>query len=348
MAENLPGTDPHPIDEGRLAAYLESALPGFSGPLRAEKFSGGQSNPTYRLRAASGDYVLRRKPPGTLLKSAHAVDREFRVMGALHGTSVPVAQPYHLCTDDAVVGSMFYLMEYVPGRVFWDPALPGIEPRERAAIYDAMNAVLAALHGIEVEAAGLGDYGRPGSYFERQFARWSKQYQASRTDPIAAMDTLGSWLAAHLPPDDGRVSLVHGDFRLDNLIFHSSEPRVLAVVDWELSTLGHPLADLGYQCMQWRMPHDGALRGLAGVDRAALGIPGEAEYVAAYCRRTGLAGIEDWSFYLAFSCFRFAAILQGVLKRALDGNASSPRALEVGRMARPLAELALDIIEHEG
>lgn len=335
----------HAFDETRLAHYLEQVIPGFRGPLTAEKFSGGQSNPTFRLRAASGDYVLRRKPPGELLKSAHAVDREYRVMAALRDTDVPVAAVFHLCEDESVIGSMFFVMEYMAGRVFWDPALPELDNAGRSAIYDEMNRVLAALHDVDIEAVGLADYGRPGNYYERQFNRWEKQYRSSETESITAMDALIDWLPAHMPPDDGRVALAHGDFRLDNLIFHPREPRVIAVVDWELSTLGHPFADLAYQCMQWHMPNSGGvLPGLGGLDRSALGIPSDEAYVAAYCRRRGLDGIPDWTFYLAFSFFRFAAIVQGVYKRALDGNASNPRAVEVGRLARPLAEMAMAII----
>ncbi len=336
----------HTLDEARLARYLEKVLPDFRGPLTAEKFSGGQSNPTFLLNAASGQYVLRRKPPGELLKSAHAVDREFRVMGALHNTDVPVARMYHLCEDESIIGSMFFVMEYKEGRVFWDPALPELENSERSAIYDEMNRVLAALHRVDVNAVGLSDYGRPGNYYERQFNRWSKQYRASETETIEAMDQLIDWLHKNMPADDGRVALAHGDYRLDNLIFHPGEPRVIAVVDWELSTLGHPFADLAYQCMQWHLPNNGSmLRGLGGIDRDILGIPSDEAYIADYCQRVGLNAIPNWTFYLAFGFFRFAAIVQGVLKRALDGNASSPQAVEVGRLARPLAEMAVEIIE---
>lgn len=327
------------FDTGRLARYLEQKMPGFKGPLTATKFSGGQSNPTFLIEAASGKYVLRRKPPGELLKSAHAVDREYRVMTALAATDVPVARTYHLCEDEEVIGSIFYVMEYVEGRVMWDPALPEETPESRNAIYREMNRVLAALHSVDVEAVGLGDYGKPGNYFERQTGRWSKQYRTTETEAIPAMEDLIEWLPAHMPPDDGRVALVHGDFRLDNMMFHPEQPRVLALVDWELSTLGHPFADLAYQCMQLRMDHDGVMMGLGGVDRRALGIPGEAEYVNLYCERMGIDSIPDWDFYLAFSFFRFAAILQGVKKRALDGNASSEKALEMGALVRPLAEM---------
>lgn len=332
------------FDSEVLANYLEQHVDGFSGPLTAEKFAGGQSNPTFMITAASGKYVLRRKPPGVLLKSAHAVDREFRVMTALANTAVPVAKTYHLCEDDSVIGSMFYLMEFIDGRVMWDPALPGMSPAQRTAIYSEMNRILATLHSVDIDAAGLSDYGKPGNYFERQLGRWTKQYRASETETIANMETLLQWLPANLPADDGSVALAHGDFRLDNMMFHHDEPRVLALVDWELSTLGHPYADLAYQCMQLRLNHDGAIPGLAGIDRQQLGIPSEQAYVAEYCKRRGLDSIPHWNFYLAFSFFRLAAILQGVKKRALDGNASSEKALQMGAMVEPLSELAIELI----
>lgn len=332
------------FDNAVLARYLEQHVDGFHGPLTAEKFSGGQSNPTFLIQAQSGKYVLRRKPPGVLLKSAHAVDREYRVISALASSEVPVAQAYHLCEDDSVIGSMFYLMEYIDGRVMWDPALPDMQPQQRRAIYAEMNRVLAALHSVDIEAAGLSDYGRPGNYFERQIGRWSKQYRASETESIPAMEALLDWLPGNMPLDDGRVALAHGDFRLDNMMFDQSEARVLALVDWELSTLGHPFADLAYQCMQLRMDHAGVMPGLGGMDRQQLGIPSEEEYVAEYCERMGLDGIPDWNFYLAFSFFRFAAILQGVKKRALEGNASSEKAFEMGKLVKPLADMAVALI----
>ncbi|MDX1380981.1 MAG: phosphotransferase family protein, partial [Xanthomonadales bacterium] len=307
---------------------------------------GGQSNPTYRLDAASGRYVLRRQPPGNLLKSAHAVDREYRVMRALAGTGVPVPRVLALCEDREVIGSLFFVMEHCEGRIFWDAALPdAADPAERAAIYDDMNRVLAALHSVDPAAVGLADYGKPGNYFARQLSRWVGQYRASELQPIPAMEELMAWLEAQQPADDGRVALVHGDYRHDNMIFHPEEPRIVAVLDWELSTLGHPLADLAYQCMQLRMPGGkGFSPGLAGLDRAALGIPAESEYVARYCERTGLEGIANWTFYLAFSFFRLAAIVQGVAKRAVDGNASNTRAAELGRWVEPLARMALQVI----
>jgi aminoglycoside phosphotransferase (APT) family kinase protein len=335
------------IDTNALAAYLETAIDGFRGPLTLEKFSGGQSNPTFLLRAASGDYVLRRQPPGALLKGAHAVDREYRVLVALKDSSVPVARAHHLCQDLDVIGSLFYLMSFEQGRIFWDPALPTLPREQRAPLYDELIRVLATLHDVDVDAVNLADYGRPGNYFERQIGMWTRQYRASETGHLAAMETLIAWLPAHLPQDDGQLSLVHGDYRLDNLIFDSSEPRVLALLDWELSTLGHPLADLAYFCMCLRLPSTGHISGLAGKDRAELGIPTEAELVARYCALRGISQIADWHFYLAFSFFRLAAILQGVLKRAQDGNASSDQALQVGQMAGQLAQLAVDLIEEE-
>jgi len=334
---------------GSLLGWLEENIEGFAGPARLEKFKGGQSNPTYRLVAASGDYVLRRQPLGTLLKSAHAVDREYRVMKALAGTEVPVPRVLGLCESGDVIGSMFYVMEFARGRIFWRAALPELDSREqRAAIYEEMNRVLAALHNVDPAAVGLGDYGKPGNYFARQLARWTGQYRASELKPIPAMERLMTWLDANQPADDGREALVHGDYRLDNLVFHSTEPRIIAVLDWELSTLGHPLADLAYQCMQLRMPSDsGTTPGLQGLDRKSLGIPPEPEYVARYCQRTGISGIDNWTFYLAFSFFRLAAIIQGVAKRAVDGNASNTRAAELGQWVEPLARMALDAIEED-
>ncbi|QPC90959.1 phosphotransferase family protein [Mesorhizobium sp. INR15] len=342
-------SDPNALDQAALAPYLDAEVPGFSGLHSIEKFKSGQSNPTYLLTAQSGRYVLRAKPPGQLLKSAHQVDREFRAMKALSGTAVPVPEMLHLSDEASPIGRMFYVMGFIDGRIFWDPALPEASGNdERAAIYDAMNATLAALHDVDVEAAGLGDFGRPGSYFERQLARWTSQYRASETEPVADMDRLIAWLEAHMPPDDGCVSLVHGDYRLDNLIFAPDQPKVLAVLDWELSTLGHPFADIAYQCMQWRLPHASGFRGLGGVDRFALGLQSEADYVAAYCRRRGLDGIGNWNFFLAFSFFRLAAICQGVFKRALDGNASNPeKARTYGEAVKLLSHLAVKLIDKE-
>ena len=334
------------IDTVALERYLSEHLPDFQGKLTAEKFAGGQSNPTFLLGSGDQRWVLRRKPPGELLPSAHAVDREFRVLTALQDTDVPVARPHLLCEDDSVIGSMFYVMDFLDGRVLWDPKLPEVaDPAERAAMYDEMNRVLAALHSVDPEAVGLGDFGRPGNYFERQVARWTKQYRASETETSTAMERLIEWLPANMPEDDGQVSLVHGDFRLDNLMFHATEPRIIGVLDWELSTLGHPLADLSYQVMAWQLPDAEGIRGLAGVDRQALGLPSDAAYIEHYCSRTGRTGIDNWNFYLAFCFFRLAAILQGVKKRALIGTASSAEAEARGAMVEPLAALGLSYID---
>ena len=322
----------------RVERFLAAHVEGFRGPLRAERFAGGQSNPTYRLRAGSGDYVLRRKPPGPLLPSAHAVDREFRVMRALADTAVPVPRVYALCEDDAVIGTAFYVMEHLDGRIFWDQRLPDIPPDERRAMFLSMNQVIADLHSVDYRALGLDDFGRPGNYMGRQIARWSRQYRASETATQPAMDALIDWLPAHLPPE-GTAAIVHGDYRMDNLIFHRSEPQVIGVLDWELSTIGDPLADFAYHTMSWRI--DPALyNGLGGVDVAALGIPDEAEYVAAYCRRTARVPIAEWEFYMAYSLFRFAAICQGIAKRAIDGTAAGSEAVAIGALARPFGEQA--------
>ncbi len=330
------------IDTGALGAWLETHVPGFRPPFTLTKFATGQSNPTYRVDAASGALVLRAKPPGQLLKSAHQVDREFRVLEALRPAGVPVPRALALCPDDpSPIGRMFYVMELVEGRIFWDPALPELSgPAERAAIYQGMNAALARLHDVDPAAVGLADFGRPGSYFERQLSRWAGQYRASETGAIVDMDRLIGWLESNLPADDGAVSLVHGDFRLDNMIFDAHRPEVAAIIDWELSTLGHPMADLAYQCMQWRLPHDSGFRGLGGLDRDALGLPSEAAYVDAYCRRRGIARIDNWPFYIAFSFFRLGAILQGVYRRALDGNASNPQKARTYGQAVPLIAAA--------
>ena len=333
------------LDLARTGAYLESNLAVFKVLRKAEKFSYGKSNPTFLLTADTGQFVLRRQPPGELLKSAHAVDREYRVITALRDTGVPVPTTYHLCTDRDVIGSLFFIMSYEKGRVFWNPALAGLGNGSRGRIYDEMNRVLAALHDIKPDEVGLDDYGYPGNYFARQISRWSKQYRSSETATIPDMDRLIEWLPANLPADDGSVSLIHGDYRLDNIMFHATEDRIIALLDWELSTLGHPYSDLAYQCMQWRFDHDEVFPGLGKLDRASMGIPSDEEYVALYCERRGLTGIPDWNFYLVFGFFRLAAILQGVLKRAMDGNASSKKALMYGAMAPKLAAMAVEIID---
>lgn len=334
---------PSSFDESKLAAYLEANLSGFKGPLKASKFPGGQSNPTFLIEAKSGKYVLRRKPPGLLLKSAHAVDREFRVIGALANSDVPVAKAYILCEDDDVIGGMFYLMEYIDGRVMWDPALPDYTNQDRREIYTEMCSVLTQVHSVDIKAVGLEDFGRPGNYYERQLTTWIKQYRASELKTIAEMETLMDWLVVNKPADDGKVSLVHGDFRIDNMMFAPKEHKVLALVDWELSTLGHPYADLAYQCMQLRFKRDSDLAGLDSLNRKALGIPTEEEYVNQYCELMGIDSIANWNFYLAFSTFRLAAILQGIKKRAVDGNASSDKAHRMGDMVLPLAQMGLSL-----
>lgn len=340
-------TDPNTLDPALLGPYLEREVRGFSKLQSIEKFKSGQSNPTYLLTAESGRYVLRAKPPGQLLKSAHQVDREFRVMRALAGTDVPVPHMLHLSGEDSPIGRMFYVMAFVDGRIFWDPALPeASDKEERAAVYDAMNATLAALHNVDIGSVGLADYGKPGNYFERQLGRWTSQYRASEIEPSAEMEALMTWLEVNRPADDGQLALVHGDYRLDNMMFAQDRPDVIAVLDWELSTLGHPFADIAYQCMQWRLPHQSGFKGLGGIDRTAIGLPSEEDYVAAYCRRRGLAGIDQWTFLLAFSFFRLAAICQGVYKRALDGNASNPaRARVYADAVKLLTQLAVQLIE---
>ena len=338
-----------PEDCSRLDAWAGANVPGYVGPAKPMKFATGQSNPTFLIETPGARYVLRRKPPGKLLKSAHMVEREYRVMKALGEVGYPVPKMLGLSEDEAIVGSTFFLMAHVDGRIFWDPALPDQTNAERAAVYDSMNAGLAALHMVDLAKTGLADYGKPGNYFARQLSRWTEQYRASETREITDMNRLIEWLAAHVPAADGRVSLVHGDWRIDNMMFAKDGAKLLAVLDWELSTLGHPFADLAYQCMQWRLPNEGVFRGLAGVDRAALGIPGEADYVALYCRRAGIGAMAHWNFYLAFSFFRLAAILQGVRKRALDGNASNPeRGLKMGEAVPVLAHMAMRLADEAG
>ena len=330
----------HRFDEQRLLEYLSSHVGGFQGPLTVSQFKGGQSNPTYLLDAGSGRYVLRRKPPGKLLKSAHAVDREFRVISALYATGYPVPRPLVLCEDDEVIGTTFFVMEFVEGRIFWDLDLPGLEPADRTAIYDHVNETIANLHSCDFAAIGLEDYGKPGNYFARQISRWSGQYRASETGTVDAMNSLIKWLPDNIPDDDS-ASIVHGDFRLDNMILHPTEPRVIAVLDWELSTIGHPLADFTYHLMSWQMPEIGiGSVGLAGKPLHELGIPDEDAYIEQYCRRTGRdSGIGDRNFYSAFNFFRLAAILQGIAGRVRDGTAASAHAVQAGSAVLPLAEM---------
>ena len=350
--ENFVGTraptGKHAFDVAALTAWLSQQLPGFQGPIQVEMFKGGQSNPTYKLVTPSGNYVMRSKPApvAQLLPSAHAVEREFTVMRGLADTQVPVPRMLCLCEDESVIGRAFYLMEYMDGRVLWDPLLPDMEVSERAAIYDEMNRVIACLHSVNVAHQGLSNYGKPGNYFDRQIGRWSRQYVASITQAIPEMDSLMAWLPQNIPAmarDEAMLSVVHGDYRLDNLMFDANEAKVIAVLDWELSTLGHPLADFSYHCMAWNIP-SGMFRGIAGLDLKALGIPSEQAYIRSYCERTGLTTPEqlaqDWNFYMAYNMFRIAAILQGIAKRAESGTASSAQAASSGASARPLAELA--------
>lgn len=338
----------HRFDVRVLQDYLEPRLPGFRGPLSVELFKGGQSNPTYKLITPTRTWAMRAKPGpvAKLLPSAHAIEREYRVLHALAGTGVPVPEVYCLCDDESVIGRAFYVMQFVEGRVLWDQGLPGMTAGERAAIYDEMNRVIAALHTVDFAAIGLGDFGRPGNYFARQIGRWSKQYQASETEPIEEMNRLIEWLPHNIPQSD-ETSIVHGDYRLDNLIFARDEPRVLAILDWELSTLGHPLADFSYHCMSWHIP-PGQFRGIAGLDLAELGIPDEQAYVRRYCERTGRDPAQlmrHWDFYLAYNMFRLAAILQGIVKRVVDGTASNASAPETADRVRPLARLGWDFAQ---
>jgi aminoglycoside phosphotransferase (APT) family kinase protein len=344
MYEEFMGVQPvaerQRFDVARLDAYLSAHVAGFAGPLTVEQFKGGQSNPTFKLTTPSRTYVMRSKPgpAAKLLQSAHAIEREYRVMAALADSGVPVARMHALCEDESVIGRAFYVMDFVDGRVLWDQSLPGMTPAERGAIYAEMNRVIAALHKVDYRAIGLEDFGKPGNYFARQIGRWSKQYKASETEHIDAMDRLIEWLPAHIPEDDGATAIVHGDYRLDNLIFHPTEPRILAILDWELSTIGHPLADFSYHLMSWHIAPSG-FRGIAGLDLAALGIPSQPEYVAMYCTATGRPGIADVDFYLAYNMFRIAGILQGIMKRVVDGTAASAQAAAAGARARMMAEL---------
>jgi aminoglycoside phosphotransferase (APT) family kinase protein len=343
--EQFMGTRPvapqHAFDEAALARWMAAHVAGFAGMLKVEQFKGGQSNPTFLLEAGGRRYVMRRKPPGQLLPSAHAVDREFRVSSALAATDVPVAKAHALCEDTGVIGAMFYVMDYVDGRVLWDPALPGMTPQQRREHFDELGRVIAAMHTVDPLAIGLGDYGKPGNYIERQVGRWTKQYRASETDHVEAVERLIEWLPANVPPGD-ETRIVHGDYRFDNVIFHPSEPRILAVLDWELSTLGHPLVDFAYHCMAWHMQGGEGTRGLGGVDLKALGIPSEAEYLQGYLKRTGRAAPrrEEWIYFLVFGMFRLVGIVQGIKKRALLGNAASAQAVQAGSRVKPLAEQA--------
>ena len=343
-----PVSDKQAFDVDALTQWLNQNLPGFAGPLTVESFKGGQSNPTYKLTTPSQSYVMRAKPApvAKLLPSAHAIEREFAVMSGLYGTDVPVPRMYCLCEDESVIGRAFYVMEFMQGRILWDQALPGMTPSERADIYKEMNRVISALHTVNFAERGLGAYGKPGNFFERQIGRWSKQYVASITQPIEEMDKLMDWLPRNIPEmgrAENMVSIVHGDYRLDNLMFHPTEPRIVAVLDWELSTLGHPLGDFSYHCMAWHIP-PGAFRGIGGLDLASLGIPSEDEYIRLYCGRTGLVTPDvlkaDWNFYMAYNLFRIAAILQGIAKRVEAGTAASAQAASSGAGARPLAQMA--------
>jgi len=349
FAGTMPVEDRHRFDTAGLVRYLGSRIEGFGGSIEVEQFRGGQSNPTFLLTAGARRYVLRKKPPGRLLPSAHAVDREYRVMSALAASGVPVPRTHALCLDESVTGTAFFVMDYVEGRIFWDYTLQALPREARAPIYDEMNRVIAALHAVDYAAAGLGDYGREGGYLERQIARWTRQYRAAETRRIEAMDRLIDWLPAHLPPQSGQ-GIVHGDYRLDNLVLHATEPRIVAVLDWELSTLGDPLVDFAYHCLTWRIPL-GTRRTLAGVDLAPLGIPTEAEHLAAYCRRMGIdldVAMARWPGDLALNMFRLAAIQQGIARRAADGNAANARAVAAGDRAQATAEAGWAVLRDAG
>jgi aminoglycoside phosphotransferase (APT) family kinase protein len=338
----------HRIDESRLATFLGDTVDDYAGPLSVRQFEGGQSNPTYLLITPVRQYVLRRKPPGVLLKSAHAVDREFRVMKTLFERGFPVPEPLVLCEDDAVLGTAFYVMRHVPGRVFLINSMPDLTPAERAAVYDSANETLARLHSLDLEAIGLSDFGRPGNYFERQIGRWSQQYEASKTQDVAEMERLMAWLPTAAPPP-GETRLIHGDYSFHNLLIHPTEPKVAAVLDWELSTTGDPMGDLTYHAMEWYRPDDGDSRGsLMGLDLAALGIPNLEAYVARYCERVGQQAPDNLGFYKAYNLFRVAAIVQGVVARAAQGNAASVTAADQARRIRPLAEAAWAFAQEAG
>ena len=345
-----PVVDAHRFDEMRLQDFMANHVEGFEGPIEVEQFKGGQSNPTYRITAKSGKYVLRRKPPGKLLKSAHAVDREYRVISALKAQEFPVPKPHVLCTDDSVLGTMFYIMDFADGRVVWNPHVPGVSREHRTAVFDSLNATIAHLHSIDPDQAGLSDFGKPGGYVARQIDRWSKQYKASETQKVAEMDKLMAWLPDACPADSD-VAIVHGDFRLDNTVLHKSEPKIIAVLDWELSTLGDPIADFTYHMMQWHMPPSNSGAGvgsLVGHDLNALGIPSMEAYIERYCERTGRNEIGSFDFYFAYNFFRMGAIFQGIVGRVRDGTAANPNAAAMESQVRPMAEVAWEYAERAG
>lgn len=334
----------HTLDIEKLSDYLTQQLDEFTGIKRSKKFNTGQSNPTYLLETAEKKYVLRKKPPGELLPSAHAVDREYRIIKALEETKVPVPRTVFLCNDESIIGTIFYVMEFVDGRIFWDPTLPEIDENKRMKVYEETVRIMAELHKIDVEKAGLLDFGKPGNYFERQVGRWIKQYRAAETESYPEVETLIAWLEKTMPDDDGLISIVHGDYRLYNMIFDHEEESMLALLDWELSTIGHPYADLAYQCMNWYIPQIGITPGLAGINLQKLGIPSEDDYVSNYCSKMGINSIPNWSFYLAFGFFRLAGIAQGVYKRSIQGNASADNAKELGAAVPILGKIALSIV----
>ena len=334
----------HTLDIEKLSDYLTQQLDEFTGIKKSKKFNTGQSNPTYLLETAEKKYVLRKKPPGELLPSAHAVDREYRIIKALEETKVPVPRTVFLCNDESIIGTIFYVMEFVDGRIFWDPTLPEIDENKRMNVYEETVGIMAELHKIDVEKAGLLDFGKPGNYFERQVGRWIKHYRAAETESYPEIETLIAWLEKTMPDDDGLISIVHGDYRLYNMIFDHREERMLALLDWELSTIGHPYADLAYQCMNWHIPQIGITPGLAGMNLEKLGIPSEDDYVSNYCSKMGINSIPNWSFYLAFGFFRLAGIAQGVYKRSIQGNASADNAKELGAAVPILGKIALSIV----
>ena len=334
----------HTLDIEKLSDYLTQQLDEFTGIKKSKKFNTGQSNPTYLLETAEKKYVLRKKPPGELLPSAHAVDREYRIIKALEETKVPVPRTVFLCNDESIIGTIFYVMEFVDGRIFWDPTLPEIDENKRMKVYEETVRIMAELHKIDVEKSGLLDFGKPGNYFERQVGRWIKQYRAAETESYPEVETLIAWLEKTMPDDDGLISIVHGDYRLYNMIFDHREERMLALLDWELSTIGHPYADLAYQCMNWHIPQIGITPGLAGINLEKLGIPSEDDYVSNYCSKMGINSIPNWSFYLAFGFFRLAGIAQGVYKRSIQGNASADNAKELGAAVPILGKIALSIV----